>query len=672
MQADNGVGVTTKFYKLVDGGSDELLYVTDVVSEDVEVRNNSVVGDTLFVNASNEETNPDNEQPFGSFAFAIHPQSTGDDVDYPYVREYLEYSGDGVFEEGVFSGAKAYLVGEEEGLGVKLYAAEPDGSNLELVRQCINEEFDSSAQAHHRVHARGAVEVGGKLYINVAYYDSDNDSGSSYLVISDENKANFDILKIDDSKEAENILAGENFIFIEMAAGGGDSYMSRFDIETQEITSLGPLESRYSSPVVKGDRVYVVSSSADSGDELHVSNESGTAFDLVGDLNLDSSYNNGDSNPGDLTLVGDHLFFSADASDGREVYVSTGDPDDEITCLGDINTEVGGAHMPALFVRFGEFVYFAASSTQVPDSLDNYWHENNELWRVPLTALGDGSTDDGSTDGGSTDGGRSTTGDTGSLQPIALPQNSVSAGVPNLREMSAEELAGMAVEFFVGLTKKKLKSISARALSGLTTDQVDALPKRALRGLKADQLAQLSEEAVASLSRSQIKVLSPQSVAGFSRSQVAELTPKAVKGFNADHLTQLPRSTFKALETVQLAKLSRDAVTGLTSGQLRTLSGAEIAAFKPSRIKSLDADSISGFKPSTLDDFSRRQVKALSDDQLAGLSKRQIKKADEFVDALSGRQRDALSLDPGRSNRLVDPLADQDDLSLLPGLDSLA
>ena len=62
----------------------------------------------------------------------------------------------------------------------------------------------------------------------------------------------------------------------------------------------------------------------------------------------------------------------------------------------------------------------------------------------------------------------------------------------------------------------------------------------------------------------------------------------------------------------------------------------------------------------------------MSDDQLAGLSKRQIKKADDFVDALSDQQRDALSFDPSRSNRLVDPLADQDDLSLLPGLDPLA
>ncbi|MAH57676.1 MAG: hypothetical protein CMN91_04440, partial [Synechococcus sp. ARS1019] len=64
--------------------------------------------------------------------------------------------------------------------------------------------------------------------------------------------------------------------------------------------------------------------------------------------------------------------------------------------------------------------------------------------------------------------------------------------------------------------------------------------------------------------------------------------------------------------------------------------------------------------------------KAFTDDQLGGLSKKQIKKADVFVDALSDQQREALSFDPGRSSRLVDPLSDQDDLSLLPGLDPLA
>ena len=65
-------------------------------------------------------------------------------------------------------------------------------------------------------------------------------------------------------------------------------------------------------------------------------------------------------------------------------------------------------------------------------------------------------------------------------------------------------------------------------------------------------------------------------------------------------------------------------------------------------------------------------MKAFTDDQLAGLSKKQIRKADDFIDALSDQQREAVSFDPGRSNRLVDPLIDQNDLSLLPGLDPLA
>ena len=112
---------------------------------------------------------------------------------------------------------------------------------------------------------------------------------------------------------------------------------------------------------------------------------------------------------------------------------------------------------------------------------------------------------------------------------------------------------------------------------------------------------------------------------------------------------------------------------GLTSQQLRTLNGDEIASFKASRIKSLDVDAISGFRPSTLDDFSRRQVRAMTDDQLAGLTRKQIRKADDFIDSLSNQQREALSFDPGRSNRLVDSFGDQDDLlSLMPGLDPLA
>ena len=115
-------------------------------------------------------------------------------------------------------------------------------------------------------------------------------------------------------------------------------------------------------------------------------------------------------------------------------------------------------------------------------------------------------------------------------------------------------------------------------------------------------------------------------------------------------------------------------MSGLTTGQLRTLSGDELAVFKPKKIKSIDPDAISGLKPAALDDLTKRQVKALTNDQLAGLSKKQINKADDFIEALTNRQRDQLSFNPSSSNRqdrLVDSL-DQQDALLLPGLDPLA
>ena len=115
----------------------------------------------------------------------------------------------------------------------------------------------------------------------------------------------------------------------------------------------------------------------------------------------------------------------------------------------------------------------------------------------------------------------------------------------------------------------------------------------------------------------------------------------------------------------------KDAVTGLTSSQLKTLSGDELAAFKPGKIKAISAESISGLKPAALDDLNKRQVKALTTEQLDALTKKQIRKADDFIDALSDQQRDALSFDPGRSNRLIDPFAEQDDLTLFSGLDPL-
>ena len=60
----------------------------------------------------------------------------------------------------------------------------------------------------------------------------------------------------------------------------------------------------------------------------------------------------------------------------------------------------------------------------------------------------------------------------------------------------------------------------------------------------------------------------------------------------------------------------------------------------------------------------------MTDDQLGGL-KEADQEAYEFVAALSDQQRGVLSFDPGRSNRLIDPLDNPSDL-LLPGLDPVA
>ena len=222
------------------------------------------------------------------------------------------------------------------------------------------------------------------------------------------------------------------------------------------------------------------------------------------------------------------------------------------------------------------------------------------------------------------------------------------------------------------LNANDISALTPDAISDLSADQLSDLPAAAMQGFSADQLSELSDDAVAVFTPKQIKQLPAEAIKGLSAGQVSELSPKAVKGFSSDQIEQLSKRTFKGLETKQLAKLSKDAVTGLTTKQLKTLSGDELSVFKPQKIKSIDADAISGLKPDALDALSQRQVKAFTDDQLGGLSKKQIKKADDFVDALSDQQREALSFDPGRSSRLVDPLSDQDDLSLLPGLDPLA
>ena len=113
-------------------------------------------------------------------------------------------------------------------------------------------------------------------------------------------------------------------------------------------------------------------------------------------------------------------------------------------------------------------------------------------------------------------------------------------------------------------------------------------------------------------------------------------------------------------------------MTGLTSSQLKTLSGEELAAFRPRKIKAISAESISGLKPNALDELSKRQIKALTTEQLAALTKKQIRKADDFIDELSDQQRQDLSFDPGRSNRLVDPLDQLHRMEVISGQDPLA
>ena len=122
----------------------------------------------------------------------------------------------------------------------------------------------------------------------------------------------------------------------------------------------------------------------------------------------------------------------------------------------------------------------------------------------------------------------------------------------------------------------------------------------------------------------------------------------------------------------QLSKLSKDAITSLTSRQLKTLSGDELSVFKPRQIKFIDSDEISGLKPNALYSLNQRQIKAFTNDQLAGLSKKQIKKADDFIDALSDRQFDALSFDSAPSKCLVDPLNSQNDLLEYSAVNPLA
>ena len=217
-----------------------------------------------------------------------------------------------------------------------------------------------------------------------------------------------------------------------------------------------------------------------------------------------------------------------------------------------------------------------------------------------------------------------------------------------------------------------IATLTLPEVSELSADQLSDLAPAAIEGFTSVQVAELSTDTVAAFTTRQINQLSADAVSALSKAQVTELSTKAVRGFSADHVEQLPMRSFKALESVQLAKLSKDAVTGLTSSQLKTLSGDELAALRPGRVKSISPKSISGLKASALDDLSKRQIKVLTTEQLAGLTKKQIKRADDFFDALSNQQREALSFDPGRSNRLVDPFDAVNGIEVIAGQDPLA
>jgi len=220
-----------------------------------------------------------------------------------------------------------------------------------------------------------------------------------------------------------------------------------------------------------------------------------------------------------------------------------------------------------------------------------------------------------------------------------------------------------------GMNADDVASLTPEVVSEFSADQLSNLPSVAVLGLTADLVSELAIDAVPGFTQQQIKQMSADAVAALSKAQVSELSTQAVKGFTADQMAQMPKRIFKALESDQLAKLSKDAVTGLTSSQLKTLSGDELATFKPRKIKAISAESISGLRPAALDDLRKRQVRAFTKEQLSGLTMKQIKRADDFVAALLEQQREALAFAPARNNRLMDPLDDQDNPTLLPGLD---
>ena len=139
-------------------------------------------------------------------------------------------------------------------------------------------------------------------------------------------------------------------------------------------------------------------------------------------------------------------------------------------------------------------------------------------------------------------------------------------------------------------------------------------------------------------------------------------------GFTSDQTNQMAKRTFKALDSTQLAKLSKDAVTGLTSGQLKTLSSEEIIRFKPVQIKSIDKNAISGIKPDALNTPNKLEIRSIDSSQLVELSNKQIRKAGDFINALTDRELQSLSLVSSRPERSMNSSSDD----IVPLLNSMA
>ena len=117
-----------------------------------------------------------------------------------------------------------------------------------------------------------------------------------------------------------------------------------------------------------GDRLYFTANDGENGDELWVSDGTSSGTSLLKDINPEvNNYGEAYSSfPGDLTVFNDRLYFSAsDEENGRELWVSDGTTGGT-QLLKDINSEVGnysGAYgsSPGNLTVFGDRLYFSAN-----------------------------------------------------------------------------------------------------------------------------------------------------------------------------------------------------------------------------------------------------------------------------------------------------------------------